>query len=105
EAGTRLPAARGLARGPPGRGPRGGPPRDRGLMGFVLALVVLLPIVLGASRRLWRGGARGWASPPVDLESRERLARLETAVDTIAIEMERVAEGQRFVTRLLAESP
>ena len=33
-----------------------------------------------------------------------RFARLEDAVDSIAIEVERIAEGQRFVTRLLAES-
>jgi hypothetical protein len=32
-----------------------------------------------------------------------RLERLERAVDTIAIEMERLGEGQRFTTRLLAE--
>ena len=34
-----------------------------------------------------------------------RLVRIEQAVDAIAIEMERVAEGQRFATRLLAERP
>ena len=28
----------------------------------------------------------------------------ESAIDSIAIEMERVSEGQRFVTKLLAES-
>jgi hypothetical protein len=32
-----------------------------------------------------------------------RFDRLEQAVDTIALEMERVTEGQRFVTKLLAE--
>lgn len=32
-----------------------------------------------------------------------RLARIEEAVDTIALEMERMGEGQRFVTKLLAE--
>lgn len=32
-----------------------------------------------------------------------RLARIEQAVEAVAIEMERVSEGQRFVTRLLAE--
>jgi len=31
--------------------------------------------------------------------------RLERAVDAIALEVERISEGQRFVTRLLAESP
>jgi hypothetical protein len=32
-----------------------------------------------------------------------RLARIEEAVDTIAVEMERMGEGQRFMTKLLAE--
>lgn len=32
-----------------------------------------------------------------------RLARIEDAVDTIAVEMERMGEGQRFVTKLLAD--
>jgi hypothetical protein len=34
-----------------------------------------------------------------------RLERIEQAVDTIALEMERIGEGQRFVTKLLAERP
>ena len=38
-----------------------------------------------------------------ELES--RLERIEQAVDTIALEMERIGEGQRFVTKLLAERP
>lgn len=32
-----------------------------------------------------------------------RLARLEVAVDSIALEIERISEGQRFTTRLLSE--
>ena len=32
-----------------------------------------------------------------------RLARIEEAVETIAVEVERMGEGQRFVTKLLAE--
>ena len=32
-----------------------------------------------------------------------RLGRIELAVDAIAIEVERMAESQRFTTRLLAE--
>lgn len=34
-----------------------------------------------------------------------RLARIEEAVDSIAIEVERMGEGQRFVTKLLTERP
>lgn len=32
-----------------------------------------------------------------------RLDRIEQAVDTIAIEVERISEGQRFTSKLLAE--
>ena len=33
-----------------------------------------------------------------------RMARLEMAVESIAIEVERISEGQRFTTRLLSEA-
>jgi len=33
----------------------------------------------------------------------ERLARIEQIVEATAIEVERVAEGQRFTTKILAE--
>lgn len=32
-----------------------------------------------------------------------RLARIEQAVEAIALEVERISEGQRFTTRLLSE--
>jgi hypothetical protein len=35
----------------------------------------------------------------------EVVKRVERAVDTIAIELERVGEGQRFLTKVLAEPP
>lgn len=46
--------------------------------------------------------------PQGDLQRRlddvsERLNRIETAVDSTALEVERISEGQRFTTRLLAE--
>jgi hypothetical protein len=33
----------------------------------------------------------------------DRLARIEQAVEAIAVEVERISEGQRFTTKLLAE--
>jgi hypothetical protein len=38
-----------------------------------------------------------------DPELEARLRRLEQAVDAIAVEVERVGEGQRFVTKLLGD--
>jgi hypothetical protein len=42
-------------------------------------------------------------APEVDSVSDARLARLEVAVESIAVEVERISEGQRFTTRLLNE--
>ena len=36
--------------------------------------------------------------------SDDRMARLEAAVESIAIEVERISEGQRFTTKLLSEN-
>ncbi len=35
--------------------------------------------------------------------SEAQLARMEAAIEAMAIEVERISEGQRFVTKLLAE--
>jgi len=49
--------------------------------------------------------ARGMrSSEPACLRAVEdRLARIEQAVDAIAVEVEPISEGQRFTTKLLAE--
>jgi hypothetical protein len=36
-------------------------------------------------------------------ETTERLARIEASVDAMAEQIERISEGQRFVTKVLAE--
>ena len=41
-------------------------------------------------------------SPPVDA-IQERLDRIEANLDTVAVEVERIAESNRFVAKLLAE--
>jgi len=66
-------------------------------------LFVMSPIALSISRLLWKRGSRKIVAPVAAPESNERLERIEQAVDAIAIEVERVSEGQRFVTRLLSE--
>ena len=70
---------------------------------IVFTLFVLAPIALSISRIFWKRGSlpRQVAQSP---ENAQRLERMEQAIDSIAIEMERVSEGQRFVTRLLSES-
>jgi hypothetical protein len=71
----------------------------------IAAIVVggFVAVVLSLTR-LWarRIELQGRASLP-DPEVTARLERIERAVESIAIEMERVSEGQRFTTKLLSE--
>ncbi|HET9424162.1 MAG TPA: hypothetical protein VFO55_02235 [Gemmatimonadaceae bacterium] len=49
-------------------------------------------------------GRMGAPAQPAMIQSNERLDRIEQAVDTIAVEIERVSENQRFMTRLMTET-
>lgn len=69
---------------------------------MLMTLVLALPISIAAAKRILR---RAPQVTPVPSDETMRLERIEQAVDTIAIEVERISEGQRFVTRLMAERP
>jgi archaellum component FlaC len=71
----------------------------------VLTIIfVLFPLAVGVGRSIWKRSSR--PAPPVAAlaESAQRLERLEGSVDAIALEIERISEGQRFVTKLLSET-
>jgi archaellum component FlaC len=67
-------------------------------------LFIFFPLAFGAARVMWKRSSRPAPPPAVFAETAQRLERLEASVDAIAIEIERVSEGQRFVTKLLSES-
>jgi demethoxyubiquinone hydroxylase (CLK1/Coq7/Cat5 family) len=63
-------------------------------------------IVLALGIPLVRAYARRQENRPIaaaDRAHEERLARIEHAIEAVALEVERISEGQRFVTRLLSE--
>lgn len=72
-----------------------------GFFTTVIVIVIGLPLVKAYVKRQERMGVVS----PGERERDERLARIETAIETMAVEIERISEGQRFVTRLLAEPP
>jgi hypothetical protein len=76
--------------------------RSGGTISNVFIVFVLAPLAIAAARNMWRKGNRPPAAPR-DAENARRLDQLQQSIDTIAIEVERVSEGQRFVTRLLSE--
>ena len=81
---------------------REGPPEEVFVLSGIFIVVCLLPIAIAFARRIWRRSAAAVTSLPQDLM--ERLSRLDQAVDSIAIEVERIGEGQRFVTRVMTEN-
>lgn len=76
---------------------------DDGFIFGGFSTLLLVPIALFFARRRWKRPVSGRTSRLGD-ESAQRLERLEHGMEAIAIEIERVSEGQRFVTRLLSES-
>lgn len=69
----------------------------------VFIVFVLAPIAFSAARMMWKRTLFP-PKPAVSVDDSRRLERLEHGVDAIAIEVERISEGQRFVTRLLSEA-
>lgn len=67
---------------------------------------VFIPVIIISLFMRRRRRKRRTAEPARNLaaDSTERLERLERGMESIAIEIERVSEGQRFVTKLLSES-
>ncbi|HEX2724109.1 MAG TPA: hypothetical protein VHM24_14420, partial [Gemmatimonadaceae bacterium] len=75
-------------------------------MGAGVSMAVVFFAALWAFRwwRRRRNPSAKKTAAPLPMDS-SRLERLEQGMEAIAIEIERVSEGQRFVTRLLSESP
>ncbi|HEY3134330.1 MAG TPA: hypothetical protein VGJ47_06830 [Gemmatimonadaceae bacterium] len=70
----------------------------------VLSIIfVLFPLAIGVGRAIFKRSNKPGIPPQVLTETAQRLERLESSVDAIAIEIERISEGQRFVTKLLSD--
>jgi hypothetical protein len=78
-----------------------GPPTGV-IFGAMFFVFVAFPITIAFARRIWRRGAAAVSAIPNDLM--ERMARLDQSVDSIAVEVERIGEGQRFMTRLFTDT-
>ncbi len=69
------------------------------LLGMAMVCGTALILAFGF---FWYKRPRGVSNKSLD-EIAERLAQLERAVDAIAVETERIGEGQRFTAKLLGE--
>ena len=66
---------------------------------IVFTVVVLMPLSIAWARAIFRRAARQAEQPSQHLMT--RLDRIEEGIETIAIEVERISEGQRFVTKVI----
>jgi hypothetical protein len=74
------------------------------VLGIVGTIFIGFPLAIAFARLLWRRASGvAPATPVVSQEQARRFDRLEQSVDAIAIEIERISENQRYLTKLLAE--
>lgn len=80
---------------------------DPDIQAFAQVMFILVSsfggVVLIGGLARWIFFRRRPAALPHLEKDADRLRRIEEAVDAIAVEVERISEGQRFTTKLLAE--
>jgi hypothetical protein len=71
---------------------------------FVMCAVMVIgwPLARAFGRRLERNGANAAAAIPAGMG--EQLQRIEQAVEAMAIEVERISESQRYLTKIQGKS-
>ncbi|HJQ10280.1 MAG TPA: hypothetical protein VJ840_04545 [Gemmatimonadaceae bacterium] len=75
---------------------------DDGMGAGAAIMFVFMSTVFFFWRRRW--GKKRRSAPVLPSADSERLQRLENGMEAMAIEIERISEGQRFVTKLMSES-
>ena len=79
---------------------RNGPPEEFYALSALFLVIAVLPMSIALARRVWRRSAAVTVKASTELQ--ERMNSIERAVDAVAVEVERIGEGQRFVTQILA---
>jgi hypothetical protein len=79
------------------------PPGVAALLNNGMTAFVLVVIGFPFARALARLIDRRTAAPRADSDTSQRLRAIENAVESIALEVERISEGQRFTARVLTE--
>lgn len=64
----------------------------------------LLPLAIAFARLLWKRGTAVAPRPALNEQAvMHRLEQLQTSMDAMSLEVERISEGQRYLTKLNAE--
>ena len=72
------------------------------IMGGIGMISTAVVLVVALTQR-YRIRMRGNVAPAITADLAQRLARMEAGIESVAVEVERISEGQRFTTRLLSD--
>ena len=75
-----------------------------GFTGAGIMFAIFLPFIIRNFFRRRRAGSAGNTTTQQPAIAAQRIDRMEQAIDSIAVEIERVSENQRFMTRLMTET-
>jgi hypothetical protein len=70
---------------------------------LAIASVPIMVVGLPLARAYARSIESRSHQPAIPHDVAARLERMEQAIDAVAVEVERISEGQRFTTKLLSE--
>lgn len=70
---------------------------------IVGTIFVLAPLSIAVARLVWRRATNLGRTLPPSPDVSNRLDRMEQGIEAIAIEIERISEGQRYVTNLIGQ--
>ncbi len=77
-------------------------PEELFVLGGMLIVFGVFPLAVAHARRIWKRNAI--AATHLPREIWDRFTHLEQSVDAVAVEVERIGEGQRFITRVFSEN-
>jgi signal transduction protein with GAF and PtsI domain len=75
-------------------------------MSVAIAAVVMgsMVAIITPFAKVWMRKIELRSVPSSSPDIEARLARIEQAIEAVAVEIERISEGQRFTTKLLSEA-
>lgn len=69
----------------------------------IFSFFVLFPITLAIVRLIWKRSSAPSRPAAEQAAMKQQLEQIQQSIDTIAVEVERISEGQRYVARVMNE--
>jgi hypothetical protein len=69
----------------------------------ILSVFIGAPLAIAYARLIWKRSGEPPHRPSISDDAARQLVHMQQSIDAMAIEIERISEGQRFVTKVLSE--